>query len=423
MKKRVKFFWIMVLAALMLAGVPASAAGTSFPDVPSEAWYSAYVEKISEIGIINGYEDGFFRPENQISRGEFLKLISETAGLLPLNGSPNWSWMSKYWQMAFDGGLLTVDAVSEEILFDVSIESLNMPITRYEMAVIVSNATASKFNLMDGWRAVVTSPSNYIADYSVIPEKYRDAVEQVYGKGIINGVSFVDDVPDGSFCGADTLTRAQAAKVIYLILWSGERQMANFAEAGETVNVQETTEYNSFAMQYRNMTTAERQTALFGNPNKTHFTSAADAQGFMTTVTVPAWKVDNGGNKYASTISLTVHNLVAREVELIFADIFNDDERFPIVTWGGARYTDKLRHSWGCAIDLNFDQNYYCRVSNGVATALVGSGWWPGQNQYSIPADGSVVRAFAKYGWGWGGQGWSGGYYDYMHFSILASGG
>lgn len=52
-----------------------------------------------------------------------------------------------------------------------------------------------------------------------------------------------------------------------------------------------------------------------------------------------------------------------------------------------------------------------------------GSGWWPGENPYSITATGSVVAAFARYGWGWGGQGYSSGYYDYMHFSILPSGG
>jgi hypothetical protein len=47
---------------------------------------------------------------------------------------------------------------------------------------------------------------------------------------------------------------------------------------------------------------------------------------------------------------------------------------------------------------------------------------------YSIGANSSVVRAFAKYGWGWGGQGYSlhsdgSQKYDFMHFSILSSGG
>ena len=48
---------------------------------------------------------------------------------------------------------------------------------------------------------------------------------------------------------------------------------------------------------------------------------------------------------------------------------------------------------------------------------------------YCITPDSSVVRAFAQYGWGWGGgdadnnySGWN-TTADYMHFSILESGG
>ena len=56
-----------------------------------------------------------------------------------------------------------------------------------------------------------------------------------------------------------------------------------------------------------------------------------------------------------------------------------------------------------------------------------------GPSVYSIAPTGSVVRAFADYGWGWGGsgsnvvgqgKGWSNGLsFDFMHFSVLSSGG
>lgn len=408
--------------ALVLAfpAVPAQAA--SFPDVQYWAWYAKYVDYLTDAGVINGYEDGTFKPDNEITRGEFLKMICESAWMVPYSGSPNWGWASKYWQMAQDNELLLIDAETQETLFGSSVEELAQPITRYEMAVIISNTTAAKLTNMEARRVKTTSPSDYIVGYWDIEEKYRDAVEQVYGKGIVAGVKDVEGVEDGSFCGENTLTRAEASKIVYMI-WTGERNLAPYAEWVERAAVEEATDYVSFAMSYRNMSESERRLALFGNSSKTYFTSSEDAAGYMTTVTVPCWKLDTGGNKYASTISLTVHYLVAKEVELIFNDIYNDPEQFPLVTWGGARFTDKLRHSWGCAIDLNYDQNYYCRVIDGIPTALTGSGWWPGENAYSIQAGGSVVRAFAKYGWGWGGQGWSGGYYDYMHFSILASGG
>jgi hypothetical protein len=94
-----------------------------------------------------------------------------------------------------------------------------------------------------------------------------------------------------------------------------------------------------------------------------------------------------------------------------------------------------MRHSWGAAIDINSNYNCEANTRAGYVTVTAGSGWWPVGTErtdyagslaepsaYSISAGSSVVRAFADYGWGWGGS-WSGGSKDYMHFSILSSGG
>ena len=62
-------------------------------------------------------------------------------------------------------------------------------------------------------------------------------------------------------------------------------------------------------------------------------------------------------------------------------------------------------------------------IADGKAQA--GSLWSPGENPYSIPADGSVVRIFREHGWSWGGDTWAWdaapatGYHDYMHFSYM----
>jgi hypothetical protein len=45
--------------------------------------------------------------------------------------------------------------------------------------------------------------------------------------------------------------------------------------------------------------------------------------------------------------------------------------------------------------------------------------WSPVTNIFSIPANGSVVNAFKKYGWGWGGD-WKSSK-DYMHFSYFGN--
>ena len=53
------------------------AAGTTgFSDVPATAWYAPYVAFAQKYGLVNGYSDGTFRPEQPVSRAELVKLLS-----------------------------------------------------------------------------------------------------------------------------------------------------------------------------------------------------------------------------------------------------------------------------------------------------------------------------------------------------------
>ncbi len=444
-KKGIKRSITLALSLLMLcaAALPASA---EFSDVVKGSWYENYISQITQLsGIINGYSDGTFRPDNNVTRGEFLKMIFEAAmnqggsGFRSTTERDRIHWAGKYYTMAMDSNILVADVYSGSgVLFECTYAELEKSISRYEAAVILTNVCT---NVGMETTVKVTDPASHIADYTAIEQQYVNSVEQAYGKGLLNGMA------DGSFSGEANLRRSEAAAIIYRFLWANDRAMPDWAEVPEVQTVQGVPAgYVPFAIRYRSMSVAERQTALFGNPNKTYFTSAADAAGFMETVTIPIWTLDQNGNKVASTANVTVHKLVATDVRLIFEEIFNDPERFPIYGgWsvGGARFTDTMRHSWGCAIDINAFYNCECTVNWNSRTNRVtcGYGWWPasggddvfhgsmtGPSPYSIIPGNSVVRAFANYGWGWGGNGWGvSSYgnekYDYMHFSILQSGG
>lgn len=53
----------------------------SFVDVTSDAWYYNYVGYIEKFGIIAGYEDGTFRPQQTITRAEFVTMASRFADM------------------------------------------------------------------------------------------------------------------------------------------------------------------------------------------------------------------------------------------------------------------------------------------------------------------------------------------------------
>ncbi len=457
-----KILTLFLVLALLLSAAPAHAEDTAFSDVETGAWYESYLEKLAVLpGIISGYPDGTFRPDDTVSRGEFLKMAICAAQVTIYSYTTDTSrdsihWAGRYYTLAQEDNLLVADVYAGENgvqnIFECTAAALDAPISRYEMAVIINNLCTN--TLMEK-TVIVTDAAAYITDYSQIDSAFITAVEQACGKGILTGFE------DGSFCGDEYLTRAQAAAVIERLLYNGDRTMPDWAEEQPltitTVSSSRPEGFQSFAewLQDGHITSSgsidsEARLRLFGNADKTYFSSATDAAGYMETITIPVWTMDKSGNKFSSTATLTVHKLVAEEVRLIFQQIYDDPEHFPIYGgWsvGGSRYTDTMRHAWGCAIDVNAYYNCECTYypSSGYLKVTCGYGWWPvgasdstfagsmsAQSQYSIGNSPeqygySVVKAFADYGWGWGGNGYglkSDGHikYDYMHFSVLPSG-
>ncbi len=55
---------------------------TAFEDVAADEWYAPYIAAAAELKIINGYEDGGFRPDNNITREEAAAVICRAADAL-----------------------------------------------------------------------------------------------------------------------------------------------------------------------------------------------------------------------------------------------------------------------------------------------------------------------------------------------------
>ncbi len=52
-----------------------------FSDVCPDHWAYAYVECMAQRGIISGYADGTFRPNNSVTRGQLAKIVANAAGM------------------------------------------------------------------------------------------------------------------------------------------------------------------------------------------------------------------------------------------------------------------------------------------------------------------------------------------------------
>ena len=62
------------------AGFSEPVTGETFIDVPATHTFYPYIERMASRGIIGGYQDGTFRPGNPASRGQISKIVANAAG-------------------------------------------------------------------------------------------------------------------------------------------------------------------------------------------------------------------------------------------------------------------------------------------------------------------------------------------------------
>ena len=65
----------LLLCMALLSGLSASAQAVEFPDVSREHWAYADIQKASDYGLIQGLEDGTFRPEERLNRASFVTIL------------------------------------------------------------------------------------------------------------------------------------------------------------------------------------------------------------------------------------------------------------------------------------------------------------------------------------------------------------
>lgn len=72
--KKIKTIFILSLALVSLTFSIAQA--SDFSDVPADNQYYNAISEISELGIATGYDDGTFKPENNITKAELAVMIA-----------------------------------------------------------------------------------------------------------------------------------------------------------------------------------------------------------------------------------------------------------------------------------------------------------------------------------------------------------
>ena len=211
MKKRM-ISLILSLTLLLSLSVPALAAAPAakphFTDVPTSHWAYTQIERAYSDGVIAGTAGnaanytGVFSPSGTLTEAQFVTIMTraffneELEAAKKAVGS-NAKWYAAAQKVAEDQHLLTFVQ-----------GKMDAPITRYDMAAIMTNIMDAKEFAGRPGATKIEETYNKIADFKSIPNSYQVSVASVFAMGLITGTD-----SKGTFSGASYMNRAQAAVV------------------------------------------------------------------------------------------------------------------------------------------------------------------------------------------------------------------
>ena len=183
----------MAMAAALTMSLAISS--TALAAIPSDIgghWAQGTIIQWTSKGYISGYEDGTFKPDNSITRAEFVRLVNQSMGYTKTGNAYFSDVSSSYWgyndiQKGVAAGYVRGDGNGKF--------RPNDPVSRQEAAVMIAQIC--------GLGQDYSAAAKY-TDYRYIPSWAAGYVGAVSKAGIMSGY------PDGDFKGDRYLSRAEA---------------------------------------------------------------------------------------------------------------------------------------------------------------------------------------------------------------------
>lgn len=174
-----------------------------FKDIGDYKWAEQYIQVLYKKGIITGITNDSFAPEKNVTREQFAVMVVKAFDIATEGKNADFCdvdkerWSYPYIATAKESGIMTGN--------DKGYFNPQSFITREDMAVVLYRAS------VNAGRTYRKAKTDYL-DFEQISGYAKDAVSYLVGEEIINGFG------DGTFRGKEYANRAQAAKLICLII-------------------------------------------------------------------------------------------------------------------------------------------------------------------------------------------------------------
>ena len=201
---------VVMMVTMALSVTAENSVSTDFTDVSDSHWAKEAIDAMAERGIINGYNDGTFKPSETVSRAEFAKMMVKTLDLDTYKpSSPTFLDVEKgHWAYTYvetAKKYLTGFRSSEGDRF-----KPDQVAVREDMAVAVVNGLYDQGAIDSPDKTDLSVLDNY-DDEDGISDNLRKYVAAAINEGIMTG--------DGEgFNPKGSLTRAEAATLLYRLI-------------------------------------------------------------------------------------------------------------------------------------------------------------------------------------------------------------
>lgn len=171
-------------------------------DVPQGHWARESIQTVIDKKIAKGYEDGSYKPNNKITKAEFMTMLMRAIDYKVVGGKNNAHWFIKegYFEGAKKLNLIT----TADYGHDYGNLDFDEAITREEVAFMVGKILKGL-----GYGESVNYSGRF-SDTKNIKHKKEFAITTYY--------YIMDGYLDGTFKPFHTTTRAEAARIIYKLL-------------------------------------------------------------------------------------------------------------------------------------------------------------------------------------------------------------
>ncbi|MDY3927760.1 MAG: S-layer homology domain-containing protein [Clostridia bacterium] len=209
---------LSMTAAVFTEAFAAGGTKVAFSDISDEKykWAKSYIEEMADEGYINGYADGTYKPDNEVTRLETIVLFARAMGAGREENKEAMEYAIEKYGDTVDN--LKLNFGKEEIAFMLyrgvlsendlstylSSNKANKAMPRQEAAAIITKALCGE----ETAKAEVLTDMEY-TDTKLIDPDYTQYVFYVSEMGIMNGMD------DGSFSPDSSVLRSQIAVMLH----------------------------------------------------------------------------------------------------------------------------------------------------------------------------------------------------------------